>query len=214
LPCLARSGISATARLIAWGWYPVGRGEIQAAVSGLGSATLGIPKPLTLLERGPLKALHGRAVAANLPAQIAQRMADRARALLERADAPVTVAAERVRAACPGAGIFLAAEYAHIRCGFSALGRVGKAAETVAEEAVAAFAAHHESGAAFDRHLSDQMIAPLALASGASVFTTECATEHLATNAWVVERFGLARVIIDADDAGRCRVTVRPTALS
>lgn len=218
LPCLARSGLSATARLTTWGWYPVGRGEIQAAVSGLGGARAGSGaralEPLTLRERGALKELRGRAVAANLPAQIAQRMADRVRGLLESTGVPVRVTAERVRAACPGAGIFLAAEYAHIRCGFSALGRVGKPAEAVAEEAVAAFAAHHESGAAFDRHLSDQMIAPLALASGPSVFTTACATPHLATNAWVVEQFGLARVIIDADDAGRCRVSVEPRVSS
>jgi RNA 3'-terminal phosphate cyclase len=41
--------------------------------------------------------------------------------------------------------------------------------------------------------LADQLIMPLAVADGVSHFTTCRVTEHLRTNAWVVEQFSQAR---------------------
>jgi RNA 3'-terminal phosphate cyclase (ATP) len=115
-----------------------------------------------------------------------------------------------VRAACPGAGIFLTAEYANLRCGFSALGAVGKPAEAVAEEAVQAVLRHRASGAALDLHLGDQLLLPLALTEGPSRFTVEQVTLHLETNAWVIESFELARIRIETEASGIGRVTVSP----
>ncbi len=60
-------------------------------------------KPLELEDRGPLLRIFGRAVAANLPAHISQRMADRARNLLAVLGADLQIEPLRVRAACPGA---------------------------------------------------------------------------------------------------------------
>src|SRR6516165_6968344 len=37
LPALARLGIDASAELAAWGWYPVGKGEVRAHIRGLGA---------------------------------------------------------------------------------------------------------------------------------------------------------------------------------
>jgi RNA 3'-terminal phosphate cyclase (ATP) len=140
--------------------------------------------------------VRGRAVAANLPSHIPQRMATRAQSLLSSTGVDVRVDPLRVRAACAGAGIFLTAEYEAVRAGFSALGAPGKASEVVAEEAVAALLAHRDSGAALDQHLADQIVLPLALASGASSFTAERVSRHLTTNAWVVEQFELAHVSV------------------
>jgi RNA 3'-terminal phosphate cyclase (ATP) len=104
-----------------------------------------------------------------------------------------------VRAACPGAGIFLVAEYEGVRAGFSALGAKGKPSEVVAEEAVAALLAHRDSGAALDCHLADQLVLPLALAGGVSRFSVERVSRHLTTNIWVVSQFGLARASIEGN---------------
>src|SRR6516165_3219646 len=71
-----------------------------------------------------------------------------------------------VRAACPGAGIFLLAEYETLAASFSALGRQGKPSEAVADEAVAALREHHVSKAAVELHLADQLLLPLASATG------------------------------------------------
>ena len=104
------------------------------------------PNAIELLQRGALRRIVGRAVAANLPAHIPQRMTDRARAVLGDLGVPVDIEAQQVTAACPGAGIFLVAEYEEMTASFSALGRLGKPSEAVADEAVAAFREHHAFG--------------------------------------------------------------------
>ena len=85
----------------------------------------------------------------------------------------------------PGSLVFLWGP----RAGFAALGARGKPAEQVADEAVEAYLAFRDSGAALDRHLADQMLIYLALAKGPSTFTTEAVTSHLLTNVWVIEQF-------------------------
>jgi RNA 3'-terminal phosphate cyclase (ATP) len=189
---LTRMGLEATLELVEWGWYPVGQGEIRATIVGRG----GVLSPLNLIERGSLRRVKGRAVAANLPAHIPQRMTDRAHSLLKGAGLDAHIEPLRVRAACAGAGIFLTAEYEGVRAGFSALGAKGKPSEAVAEEAVVALLAHRDSGQALDQHLADQLVLPMALAGGASSFSAERVSRHLATNNWVIEQFGVAQVLV------------------
>jgi RNA 3'-terminal phosphate cyclase (ATP) len=207
LPALRLLGVEASIELEAWGWFPVGKGCIRATTRGRGMHR---PAPCELVERGNLVEVAGRAVAANLPAHIAQRMADRARALLGALDVPVHIAPERVRAACAGAGIFLMARYESVICGFSALGARGKPSEEVAEETVDSLMVHWRSGATLDEHLGDQMLAPLAIADGSSSFTVEAVSRHLETNAWLIDRFRLARTAIDVAENGTGHVTVSP----
>lgn len=211
LPMLARLGIDATLTLDAWGWYPVGKGQIRATIgaspSELPARTI---EPLELTNRGPLDRIHGRAVAANLPSHIPQRMADRASALLRGIGARIDIQAERVHAACPGAGIFLVAEYEHACAGFCAFGAIGKASEAVADEAVTLLLRHRDSGAALDRHMGDQILLPLCLAEGPSRYSVENASAHLQTNAWVIEQFGIASVMLESSASGTGLVTVTP----
>jgi RNA 3'-terminal phosphate cyclase (ATP) len=207
LPMLERLGVEARVELISRGWYPVGRGEVVAEIAPapMRLKAAEIDKPDRLLR------VRGRAVAANLPAHIPQRMADRARAALAGLGAEVSVEPLRVRAACAGAGIFLTAEYANVSCGFSAFGVLGKPSEEVAEEAVGALLRHHACGAALDRHLGDQILLPLCLAGTPSRFSVEAVTRHLETNAWVIERFGLAQIEIEQTSGGTGHVTVAPS---
>lgn len=201
LHALAAMGVNARLELLRWGWYPAGGGEMRVQIHGLGGGGRQL-SPVILQERGTLRGVRGRAVAANLPSHIAQRMTDRARSLLGQAGIAAELTAERITAASPGAGIFLTAEYENLRSGFCALGERGKPSETVAGEAVAALLAHRDSGAALDAHLADQLVVAAALARGRSEFSVESITRHLATNAWVVERFGLARIRISARENG------------
>ncbi len=197
LSTLAKMGVEATLQLEKWGWYPLGQGEIRATIKGVGSDLE--RSPLALVARGELRRVFGRAVAANLPSHIPQRMATRARSLLDRAGLKADIQPLRVRAACAGAGIFLTAEYEHIRAGFSSLGARGKPSEAVAEEGVAVLMSHHASDAALDQHLADQMLMPLTLAGGTSTFTAERVSRHLTTNAWLVEQFDTAHVSIEGN---------------
>jgi len=88
--------------------------------------------------------------------------------------------------------LFLLAECERSNAGFTAYGRRGVPAETVAEEACEQLLEWWRSGAALDRHLADQLIVPAALARGDSVLGTCRVTEHLQTAIWVVEQYGLA----------------------
>ena len=207
LPALGRMGVEAELKLEKWGWYPAGGGEIRVRIKGMGLGE-GRLAPLTLIERGRPIGVRGRAVAANLPSHIPQRMADRARSLLEKMGVDTRIEPLRVRAACPGAGIFVMAEYENVSAGFSALGRRGVSSEAVAEDAVAQLKAHHDSGAALDVHLADQLLLPMALAAGESSFTTERISPHLTTNAWVIEQFAIARVVVEAPEGKPGRVTI------
>ncbi len=211
LPALARLGIAADLELGRSGWYPAGEGEIRALVCGLGPETRGRLRPLALLDRGPLEAVTGRAIAANLPLHIAQRMAGRARDLLRADGIAAAIEAATAKAACPGAGLFLTARYHAVACGFSALGERGKRAEQVGEEAAGALLAHWRSGAALDRHLADQLLLPLALARGPSSFSAQAITQHLRSNAFVIERFGLAEVRLSVGEGEAGIVDVIPT---
>ena len=198
LPALRRMGLSADVELKRWGWYPAGGGEVVCQVKGnAASRRAAWPKPVEAFERGPLLRITGRTVAANLPAHIAQRMTDRVRAALKDLDVPVRIEPLRVRAVCPGAGIFLSAEYEPLAASFSVLWRQGKPSEAVADEAVAALREHHASRAAVEVHLADQLLLPLAIAAGPSAFTMARPTAHLATNAWTIEQFGLAKITVE-----------------
>ncbi len=207
---LGQIGIAARSELVRSGWYPVGHGEICAEVSGLGPNWRERLRPVSIAKRGDLLRIVGRGLAANLPEHIPERMAERARSLLKACGAEVRILPESVGAACPGAGIFLLAEYERVRCGFSALGKPGKPAEEVAEDAVWGLMAHRVSEAALDLHLADQILVPLALASGPSSFSAERITRHLQTNAWVIEQFGLARISTERGKGRSGLVTVAP----
>jgi RNA 3'-terminal phosphate cyclase (ATP) len=207
LPLFARAGIRAELKLDSWGFYPVGGGQLRATVHHLQSPIANLQLP----GRGPLRRVAGLAVAANLPAHIPQRMANRARSLLRQNGVNAEVTPLRESAAGPGAGFFLTAEYENSLAGFASLGAKGKPSEQVAEEACLDFVAFsRHAGAAVDMHLADQLLLPLALAEGTSEYTTCRITNHLLTNAHVIHQFveGASIEITGAEgEAGSIKVS-------
>lgn len=185
LPTLARLGVEARADIERWGWYPIGRGSVEAQIK---EATTSL-KPIDLKERGEFWRLLGLSALSNLPKHIAQRQRDRAMEVLRREGFEVDIRIEEGKSLGRGTMVFLWAEFENGVAGFTALGAPGKPAERVAEEACQAFLEYYRSGATLDKHLADQLILPLALADGHSAFTTCQITPHLITNTWVVERF-------------------------
>jgi RNA 3'-phosphate cyclase len=133
--------------------------------------------------------------------------------------APLALAESTGLEAAPGArfaGDIQRANGAGWAAGFSALGERGKPAERVADDACADFLRWWHSGAAVELHLADQLVLPLALASGPSAFTTCRVTQHLLTNAWVVEQLVPARVTVEGkeNEAGRVTLVPMPSAAS
>lgn len=210
LPTLAHLGLEVRAEIESWGWYPIGGGEMTAAIRGRKEGHL---SGLDLVERGELKRLGGISATSNLPAHIGQRQKKQAGECLRKRGFDPQI--EIVDAPSPGQGtaVFLMAEYEHAVAGFSSLGKRGKPAEKVAEEACREFMAYHHSGACLDQHLADQLILPLALASGPSAFTTCEITQHLLTNVWVVGQFLDVRFEIEGEEGqtGKVRVLRQAT---
>jgi RNA 3'-terminal phosphate cyclase (ATP) len=205
LATMARLGLTVKTELDTWGFYPVGGGAFSAIIPGGQQST-----PLNLTDRGDLLRIGGLAVAAELPAHIAQRMTNRALNVIKAAGLPVEITPQRVKSAGPGAGIFLLAEYEHGVAGFSAIGAQGKPSDQVADEACRDLLRHHQQGAPVDPHLADQLLLPLALTPGESSFQTSEITQHLLTNAHVIRQFLPVQITIDGaeGDPGLVRVMV------
>jgi RNA 3'-terminal phosphate cyclase (ATP) len=204
---MAALGASVALDMPRAGFYPRGGGRLEARVE---PAAL---RPLTLTTRGPLLRIKGTAGVARLDPGIATRMRDRAERRLAEAGMTVEVVIDLVEwhASSPGAAIGLTAEHEGAApATFVGLGERGKPAEAVADEAVAELLDFESGeGGAVDPHSADQLLVPLALAPGASAYTTSAVTEHLRTNARTVRAF-LDRVItVEEPEPGRPgRVTI------
>jgi RNA 3'-terminal phosphate cyclase (ATP) len=180
------------------GFYPRGGGRLEAWIEP------SRPGPLVLTERGPLRQISGIAGVANLPDDIAKRMKDRVLSRLEQAqfealtpDFSIEVDVARWKSPGSGAAVSLTVEHeasplgaATIPATFTGLGEQGKPAEAVADEAVEALLAYEAvSQAAIEPHSADQILLPLAMADGASLYTVSEVTEHLRTNAGTIRAF-------------------------
>jgi RNA 3'-terminal phosphate cyclase (ATP) len=72
---------------------------------------------------------------------------------------------------------------------FTALGAIGKRAERVADEAVDDLFEYLDSDGCIDKYLADQLLLPLAIIPGKSLFSTSKVTNHFLTNISVVKQF-------------------------
>jgi RNA 3'-terminal phosphate cyclase (ATP) len=181
LPVLARMGPEVTAELERPGFYPAGGGRFHVSIE---PAAL---EPLELIERGRLRRTRARAVLANLPRHIAEReLRVVGRELPLPADA-LTIEDAR-GAAGPGNVLFVEVESEHVTEVFSAFGRRGVRAESVAAEVVAEARRYLDAGAAVGEHLADQLLLPLALA-GAGRFRTLAPTLHSRTVIELLKQF-------------------------
>jgi RNA 3'-terminal phosphate cyclase (ATP) len=210
LPMLGRMGVDAKLTTGRVGWFPAGGGEVTVELSGRARDLAGTLKPLGARDRGALRSVRGRAIASRLPEHVPHRMVERANARLAELGITADLHAEIVPATSTGAGLFLHAEFDRAIGGYTGFGRRGVSAEAAADEAVDAFLSHFRSRAALERHLADQLLLPAALASGLSAFTVERVTTHLETNAWAIERFGIARIHLVRRTDGSGDVGVEP----
>jgi len=176
------------------GFYPQGGGRIRAGIRPVTEF-----RPLCLTKRGRLEKIWGFSVVANLDLSIAERQKRQALKRLEAMGVAPAIEVMRMPAHSRGTMLLLLAEFERSRCCTYALGARGKPAEQVADEAVADLEAFLATGAAIDPYLADQLILPLALASGSSELYTSRVTQHLLTNAEVLRRFLPVQVEISGE---------------
>lgn len=206
-PFLARIGIYFDLTMTMAGFYPQGGGELQAAIPGDAR-----PGPLDLTERGALRGVRGLSAVANLPRDIAERQRRQARGRLRALLPEVTpeVVLEELPASTRGTVLLLLAEFEHGQACCFALGERGKRAEQVADEAVQALAAFIRSDGAVDPWLADQLLLPLAVASGTSSLHTSEVTTHLLTNAEVIRLFLPVEIRVDGAVGSPADIRVQP----
>jgi RNA 3'-terminal phosphate cyclase (ATP) len=206
VPALGRIGVPAALTLRRWGWYPAGGGEVEASI------TPSRPRGGIRWERhGGPPTIEGISAVSRLPLSIAERQRARALARLTGSglSAQITLL-EDSTALGPGTLLMLSATGESALAGFSALGRRGVRAETVADEAVDPLIDYLQSGAAVDDHLADQLIPFLALAGAPSVFSCPTLSSHVRTVSWLVEQMLPVRVTLE--EGRPARVVIASTS--
>lgn len=200
LPFLERFGVDADISINRRGFYPKGGGEAQLTVGPSTSTSIGCT------ERGHLGEVQVISIATKdlSEASVAERQARAATERLEdMVHTEIQASFDYVEALSPGTVVLVVATYDHSIAGFSALGERGKPAEDVAFDAVADFHAFHETDAAIDSHLADQLL-PLLSVSGGEITTPE-KTPHIETGSELLASFGYEISIEDVGDV--CRIT-------
>ena len=162
---------------------------------------------IDLIERGPIHRCRAKAVVSRLPRHIALRELRVIREALSLDADDLTLQSDP-RAIGPGNFVAIDVQSEHVTEVFSAFGRRGTAAETVAKEAIQQARYYLDSNVPVGRHLADQLLLPLAMAGGGS-FVTMPLTPHACTNIEIIRRFLDVEISAQPLDGGSVRVEVR-----
>jgi RNA 3'-terminal phosphate cyclase (ATP) len=181
---MRRIGFDIRLELDAAGFFPRGGGRVLAAVGPVSRLS-----PLCLTRRGPLKRIRGISAVANVDLSVAERQKARALKEFKGVAGPIEIEILRLTSPSKGTFLLLLAEFENSQCCFYGLGALRKPAEMVAHEAVNELLEFMATEGAIDHYLADQLILPLALASGVSELRTSKVTQHLTTNAEIIKMF-------------------------
>jgi RNA 3'-phosphate cyclase len=191
---LKKIGFAISLRLEKAGYYPQGGGILKARIQPAGQL-----RPLVLSARGELQQVRGLVFISNLKKAIADRqLAEVQKNLLSLGISPEMELRE-YSSPGTGTGTHLRAAFENGSGSFTSLGERGVPAERVASISAGSVRDYIDSGAAVDRFIADQLILPLSFAGGESFFTCEQVTQHLVTNARIVEMFMPVRVKVDGE---------------
>lgn len=167
--------------IIKRGYYPKGNGKVELTVT---PKELDL-KPINLTQQPKIEEILGISHCSESlkKPQVADRQANMAKSLLS--NYKTKIKREYCNTLSDGSGITLWAKDSFL--GSDSLGKRGKRAEIVAQEASEALLKEINSGAAVDKHLADNVIPFLALTTG-SIKTSEI-TNHTKTAIWITEQF-------------------------
>ncbi|HEX9974608.1 MAG TPA: RNA 3'-terminal phosphate cyclase [bacterium] len=184
LPYLAKIGFNLKLKMDRAGFYPQGDGRISAEIFPAENL-----KPIEMVNRGDLKTITGISAVANLDYSIAERQRSQALKRLEQKGYDATIAIENMPSRYKNTMMLLLADFEQGSGCFTALGAIGKRAEQVADEAVDDLFEYLDSSGCIDKYLADQLVVPLAIIPGKSLFSTAKITNHFLTNISVVKQF-------------------------
>ena len=187
------------------GFYPQGGGQLQARIRSSSSIA-----SLDLVQRGHLHQIRGISAVANLDRRIAERQRGQVLRRLGDHYRLNDIRILDITSKFKGTFILLIAEFEYSQACYSALGELGKPAERVADDAIEAMENFLATDGAVDHYLADQLLLPLSFASGPSKIRTSQITNHLLTNADVINVFLPKRIQITGNRGEPGNVTSHP----
>jgi RNA 3'-terminal phosphate cyclase (ATP) len=204
LPQLAAIGAQLDFQLSALGLAPAGRGAVSLA------STPSALRPLTCLTRDGQAHMRIHAIVAGVAREVAEREVAQLRKRCQSAGsrAEISVQSADVSAAPdtgPGNVLGVSLCFDNVNEHVTEFGRRGVRAEEVADAAFRQLAQYQAHGAPVGEHLADQLLLPMLLAGGGE-FITGPPSEHLRTNALVIEAFGVAKIAITEQSTPRWHV--------
>lgn len=198
LPMMLNLGFRLEMRLAQAGFFPRGGGEVDLKVMPVMKLS-----PFRCTRQGALLEIRGFSGVANLGDEIGKRQKHRA---LQRLYAHCrNTKIQNLRLPSPGQGTFILLRSTFSPCGsacFTALGAPGKPAEQVADEATDSLIAFLQSAGCVDHYLADQLLLPLSMVQEPSEFSTNRITDHLLTNAHVIQQFLPVTITIEGEKGG------------
>lgn len=193
LPALRRIGADASLRLERHGFYPAGGGVLHATVQP--GARL---RRCVFDARGERESVRATALLSGLSAGIGRRELEVVGERLGLGEGALEL--HNVRPAIgPGNALSVQVRHAAHCETFTGHGERGVLAEQIARKLADEVRVYLDSPACVSEHLGDQLLLPMALAGGGA-FTTTTISEHLSSNARLIEKF--LPVEIDWEELG------------
>jgi RNA 3'-terminal phosphate cyclase (ATP) len=182
-PILSKLGLKLPEiEIVKEGFYPKGQGLVRIRFEPIKKLN-----SVDLTEGGRINGISGISIAGSLPQHIAERQANTVKKILSNFD-NVNLSSSTVTTASPGTSITLWAECENTILGSDKIGEKGIPAERIGEECAKELITSIDSGAALDKHMSDQILPFIALSRGISKIKVEEITQHCNTNMLVCEQ--------------------------
>ena len=195
LPQLHAMGANVQFELGAVGLFPAGRGSVKLATTPTASLV-----PVSLLSRVGTGVLSAHSIAAGVPAHVADRELAWLQETAQSQKGKEGFALGRLKPTHvnhtgPGNVLGVSLRFDNVCEHATAIGSKGISAEEIAKLAFQQISQFLSSGAVVGEHLADQLLLPMVLAQGGEFLTGE-PSEHLRTNAQVIEAFGITKISI------------------
>ena len=174
---LRRMGVRIDIEVIERGYYPEGGGKIRVEIEPTELEGLGI------LERGEMKGKRAYINMRGLPMHIVERMEKIIRDYKIFEDVGKSARSK-------GCGLVILEEYSNTILAGDSLCKRGLQAEKVARIALEKLERERDSNSMVDVNMGDHLITFGSLANGITTYYIREVTEHIKTNAWVVQKFG------------------------
>jgi RNA 3'-phosphate cyclase len=206
-------GFRGSMRIWREGFYPKGGGLVETEIIPVKKL-----EPLKAVKQEGRIVVRGASICGRLPRHVAERQARSAMTILHKegvdCDVSIKLASGRETPFSPGSVICLWSEAPpDVFIGSSSLGKRGKPAERVGEEAAEAFLAAIRSGASVDKYTGDNLVLWCSLAEKESEFVVDEMTLHTETTLELARIFTNAETSVERLDRDATRISIEGIGL-